>query len=88
MLPDTAALNFVQLIKLSFKQNEVTARLAFCIDHGLFESFKGVDNFKEVAMLEEVLVVFGFCFRDDGLNWNQEGILIVVVFERASAVGL
>ena len=80
MLPDTAVLDFVQFIKLSLEQNEVSALLAFGVDHRLLKFFKCVNNLKEVAMLEEVLVVFGFSFRDDGFNRNQEGILIEVVF--------
>lgn len=88
VLPDTAVLHFVKFIKLSLEENEVTARLAFGVHHGLFKFLEGVDNFEEAAMLEEVLVVFGLSFRNDSFNWDQEGVLIVVSLERACAVGL
>ena len=52
VLPDTAVLHFVKFIKLSLEENEVTARLAFGVHHGLFKFLEGVDNFEEAAMLE------------------------------------
>jgi len=49
VLPNTAILDFVKFIKLSFEYHEVTTCLALCVDHGLLKSFESVNYFEEAA---------------------------------------
>ena len=70
MLPDTSVASLVHLIELSLKYNEVTASLGLLVDQTFFELLKGVDNLKEIAMIEEETKISAFSLSDNGFNWE------------------
>lgn len=78
MLPDTSVASLVHLIELSLKYNEVTASLGLLVDQTFFELLKGVDNLKEIAMIEEETKISAFSLSDNGFNWEQKCVLIEV----------
>ena len=71
-------LNFIELIKLSLENDEISSSLSIEVNNILLEFFKSINNLKEVSVWEEESVVFFLNLGDDILNWEEHSILIKV----------
>lgn len=78
MLFDWSILNFIELIKLSLENDEISSSLSIEVNNILLEFFKSINNLKEVSVWEEESVVSSFNLGDDILNWEEHSILIKV----------
>lgn len=81
MLLDRSVLDFIKLIELSLKNDEVTTSLSIKINNLLLELFEGIYDLKEILVSEEESVIAFINFGDDLLNWEEECILIKVILE-------
>lgn len=78
MLFDWSILNFIELIKLSLENDEISSSLSIEVNNILLEFFKSINDLKEVSVWEEESVVSSFNLGDDILNWEEHSILIKV----------
>lgn len=78
MLFDWSILNFIELIKLSLENDEISSSLSIEVYNILLEFFKSINDLKEVSVWEEESVVSSFNLGDDILNWEEHSILIKV----------
>lgn len=78
MLFDWSILNFIELIKLSLENDEISSSLSIEVNNILLEFFKSINDLKEVSVWEEESVVSSLNLGDDILNWEKHSILIKV----------
>ena len=78
MLFDWSILNFIELIKLSLENDEISSSLSIEVNNILLEFFKSINDLKEVSVWKEESVVSSFNLGDDILNWEEHSILIKV----------
>lgn len=88
VLPDGSMAHLVHLVELALEQNEVTAGLRLAVHHALFELLEGVDDLEEVSVVKEEIEVLDLGLLDDGLNWDEQSVLVEVGFELRVAVSL
>ena len=74
-------LDFIDLIKLSFENDEVTALLRIQVDNLVLKLLKSIHNLKEVTVSKEEAVVSLLDLLDDVFDWVQEGVLIKVFLQ-------
>jgi len=78
VLFDWSILNFIELIKLSLENDEISSSLSIEVNNILLEFFKSINDLKEVSVWKEESVVSSFNLGDDILNWEEHSILIKV----------
>ena len=74
-------LDFIDLIKLSFENDEVTALLRIQVDNLVLKLLKSIHNLKEITVSKEEAVVSLLDLLDDVFDWVQEGVLIKVFLQ-------
>ena len=74
-------LDFIDLMKLSFENDEVTALLRIQVDNLVLKLLKSIHNLKEVTVSKEEAVVSLLDLLDDVFDWVQEGVLIKVFLQ-------
>ena len=78
MFADGSVLNLIHLEKLSLEDDEVSSLLGIEVNTSFLIFFEGVDDFKEVSLGQEELIIT-LCYSGvDFFNWVEEGVLIKV----------
>ena len=71
-------MDLINLVKLSFENDEVSSLLRIKINNLLFKLFKSVNDLEEVSVIQEEAIVSLFDSLDDFFDWVQEGVLVEV----------
>jgi len=86
MLSCRAVLHLVHLVELSLEDHKLPSIFRLLIDDSLFELLKGVHYFQEVSVLEEEVKVAQLSLFNDGIDWDQQSVLVEVRLQVAALV--
>jgi hypothetical protein len=78
MFINRPVLDFIDLIKLSFENNKVSALLRIQVNNLSLKLLKSIYNLKEVTVFKEEAIVSLLDLLDNVFDWVQEGVLIKV----------
>jgi hypothetical protein len=81
MFINRPVLDFIDLIKLSFENNKVSALLRIQVNNLSLKLFKSIYNLKEVTVFKEEAIVSLLDLLDNVFDWVQEGVLIKVFLQ-------
>ena len=81
-------LDLVDLVELLLEHKEVSAFLALSRQRSFLVLLKGVDHLKEVALVQEKLIIFRLNLLNNRLCGKQQSVLLKVATERVGLVSL